>query len=230
VVERTDHIGVLTDPFEAGLQNIRPDIGFSTAVSGGGEAAVYPEPSPMLNRGIDGGSWEIKDGKRSYRLADGNLLKNTWALLKCPDGASKEYAWYYFDEAGRMQKGWIAIQGTSWYHTRDSEDADAGVLETGWYYEAQDERLYLLNPADGKMCSGKLRLKLGNKAEHEYFFARLEDTYRQNWFFDTFLGRWLYDRLGFRSYGSMYINEATPDGGRTDEAGRYYAQNTAHHR
>jgi len=54
-------------------------------------------------------------------------------------------------------------------------------------------------------------LKEDGSADYSYF-ARLEDTYRRNWFYCTAFGRWVYDRLGHRSYGSMYKDELTPDG------------------
>ena len=51
------------------------------------------------------------------------------------------------------------------------------------------------------------------------YFARAEDTYRRNWFYSTAIGRWVYDRLGHRSYGSMYKDELTPDHYRVDRDG-----------
>lgn len=38
-------------------------------------------------------------------------------------------------------------------------------------------------------------------------------------FGDTELGKWIYEYLGYRSYGSMYVNEETPDGQRVNAAG-----------
>ena len=52
-----------------------------------------------------------------------------------------------------------------------------------------------------------------------YYFATLKDTYKQNWFWNTHIGRWLYDRLGDRTYGSMYRQEKTPDGYEVDDTG-----------
>ena len=37
---------------------------------------------------------------------------------------------------------------------------------------------------------------------------------------ETSFGKWVYKKLGIRSYGSLYQNEETPDGSRVDEAGR----------
>ena len=51
-----------------------------------------------------------------------------------------------------------------------------------------------------------------NKGGKFYYFTRLEETYRQNWFWNTKVGRWIYDFLGYRTYGSMFVQEETPDG------------------
>ena len=46
---------------------------------------------------------------------------------------------------------------------------------------------------------------------------------KQTWFWkalgDTGLGKWVYEYLGYKSFGSMYVNEQTPDGQKVNEAG-----------
>ena len=62
----------------------------------------------------------------------------------------------------------------------------------------------------------------------DYYFAALSDIPEQTWFYEAFdkalgetsFGKWVYKKLGIRSYGSLYQNEETPDGSRVDEAGR----------
>ena len=61
------------------------------------------------------------------------------------------------------------------------------------------------------MQTGWISIGSGDQT-HMYYFATLENTYKQNWFLNTSLGRWIYDMLGDRTYGSMYRNERTPDG------------------
>ena len=39
-------------------------------------------------------------------------------------------------------------------------------------------------------------------------------------FGDSGLGEWIYEQLGYRSYGSMYVNEKTPDGQWVDKNGK----------
>ena len=60
--------------------------------------------------------------------------------------------------------------------------------------------------------------KIGEKY---YYFATADDIPKQTWFFQTNVGKWLYDAIGFRSYGSMYQNERTPDGRLVDAEGAY---------
>ena len=70
------------------------------------------------------------------------------------------------------------------------------------------------------MMSGWVGFRNGAGSWDYSYFARLQDTYRQNWFFNTVFGRWVYDRLGHRCYGSMYVDEMTPDRSRVDAKGR----------
>ncbi len=57
-----------------------------------------------------------------------------------------------------------------------------------------------------------------------YYFAAISEVPEQTWFWrlfgDTGFGRWAYERLGYRSYGSMYAGEKTQDGQRVDKEGR----------
>ena len=59
--------------------------------------------------------------------------------------------------------------------------------------------------------------------ENSYYFTTIEEAWQQSWFWeslkDTGLGKWTYKDLGYRSYGSMYVNEMTPDGQSVNEDG-----------
>ena len=52
-----------------------------------------------------------------------------------------------------------------------------------------------------------------------YYFTPLNYATGQSWFWNTEVGRWLFRFFGYRTYGSMYRNEMTPDGYLVDEAG-----------
>ncbi len=58
---------------------------------------------------------------------------------------------------------------------------------------------------------------------HSYYFAMAADVPKQTWFWkilgDTGFGKRVYEYLGYRIFGSMYVNEQTPDGQKVNEAG-----------
>lgn len=82
-------------------------------------------PSIPLNRLMDSspsrsigtnGNWEESVGpsgekQMSFVLNGGMRLNDMWARLTYPEGARPEDSgWYYFDEKGIMQSGWIDLR------------------------------------------------------------------------------------------------------------------------
>lgn len=201
--------------------------GTNEAVEGGGEFRTYKAIDTSLRKGIDYGGWKKdKDGFWKYIRDDGYYLKNGFALIK-DSGAENtnnitDYHWFFFDENGRLIIGWIRAEDDAWYHSHEDADELMGAVESGWIYSSDDKALYYTSEVDAVMKSGWWGFKSEDEKTVEYyFFARLTDTYRQNWFFNTGIGRWLYDRLGYRSYGSMYRAEKTPDGYSVGADGRW---------
>ena len=197
---------------------------FGGSVTGGGEAKTRPAPDPSLRNGIDSGSWVLADPEKNlwrYCFEDGMFLKSGFALILNPWSAGgPAFRWYCFDDSGLMMIGWIRREGDVWYHSHEESDGDLGAIETGWITGSEDKALYYTNEITAVMVSGWVGF-IGADGTREYsYFAALEDTYRQNWFYNTALGRWLYDHLGHRSYGSMYVNETTPDGSTVDKQGK----------
>lgn len=179
-------------------------------------------PDFSRTSGYNRGSWVLFDKERSlwgYKLPSGDLIRSGFAYLFNPySGDEGTYDWYYFDKNGYMGIAWIKTEGDRWYFAHDISDGDLGSLKTGWHTDREDKRTYYLSPADGCMHTGWLRLT-DSGVDKYYFFARLEETYKQNWFFNLQLGRWIYDMLGDRTYGSMYRDEMTPDGYYVDKDG-----------
>lgn len=191
---------------------------------GAGSALIYDTPDLSREKGITGGVWLLEDAQKhlwKYRLQDGTELSGGWAFLENPYAKEGQprFGWYHFDQQGYMSVGWIHAQGDLWYHTDSVSDGSLGLMTTGWMTDIEDGRTYYLDPSSGIMQTGWLDLPDENGTQQSFYFAQLEDTYGQNWFYQTALGRWVYDKLGRRTYGSLYQNEETPDGSRVDECG-----------
>lgn len=77
-----------------------------------------------------------------------------------------------------------------------------GAALHGWYYEKQDGKWYFLNPVESGMVHGWSYI-----AGKWYFMA---EASKQTYFGDNSNG-WVYNKAG-RPFGSMYVNEITPDG------------------
>lgn len=84
----------------------------------------------------------------------------------------------------------------------------------GWYLDPQDGRWYYLDLATGEMLTG-WQLIPGWGYMYLNPFAEA-----QTWFYDEASGMWIYDTENTRRpYGSLYMNEKTPDGYFVDENG-----------
>lgn len=202
--------------FNSGINN----NSFNSTYMDKASAKVYAVPDLNLKTSSYEGEWEQRDGRWSFKSKDGTYLKDGWALLFNPYGQPEpSSSWYYFDKEGYMQTGWIRCENESWYYTNEVSNGNKGNLITGWLNSSEDGHWYYLSELNGRMLSGWNKIKDKNGQDREYYFAKLEDTYRQNWFFNTAFGRWIYKSLGGRTYGSLFINEKTPDGSIVDESG-----------
>lgn len=177
---------------------------------------MYNNPDPSLLVGITG-EWELIDSDKhlwKFKFSNGSYAKDGWIYVRNPYYNNlDEYSWYHFD-GEYMSWGWIKGEGDIWYYGHGISDGDLGTLVKGWHHDTEDGRDYYLDPITGIMHSGWTKIE--NKW---YYFAKITDTYKQNWFWNTALGRWLYDMLGDRPYGSMYTGEKTPDGYYVGEDG-----------
>lgn len=181
---------------------------------------VYENPDPSLKKGIDGGKWELIDEQKhlwKYQFSNGDFAKDGWIYVRNPYYNNlSEYSWYHFDANRYMTFGWIKSKNDNWYYGHSISDGDLGTLVYGWHYDLDDNRTYYLDPISGIMQSG-WQLINGKY----YYFAKIEDTYKQNWFWNTLIGRWIYDMLGDRPYGSMYVNERTPGNYMVNDKGEW---------
>ena len=73
------------------------------------------------------GSWQEKDGKKSYLTAEGKEIKNAWRLI--------EDAWYWFDDTGCVKTGWQESDGRKYYFDLEGKMASGWRRFDGnWYY------------------------------------------------------------------------------------------------
>lgn len=145
------------------------------------------------------GRW-LKNGSNwHFQRLDGSYVTNAWAKVNG--------LWYHFDAQCNMQTGWIVDAG-KWYQLR----AD-GSMVTGWYQDDKDGHWYYLSP-DGSMQLGWIRIDgkwyyLNPVSQGQTGWQQKED------------GSWQMGTAaeGNRPYGSLYVNETTPDGYPVDVNG-----------
>lgn len=184
---------------------------------------IYLYGSPQGKGNPSTGIWEQTDAENriwKYKSSSGFYAKDGWLYVCNPYSPEKDkYDWFHFDKDGVMTYGWYKGDGGIWYYCHEESDGNLGMMVKGWHEDKQDGKRYFLDRKTGIMLSGWQEIDGDN-----YYFATAEEVPEQTWFWKTFgdtgLGKWLYESLGYRSYGSMYVNEATPDGQRVDEAGK----------
>ena len=184
---------------------------------------LYSYPDPSVSNGYADGEWRLIDQEKhawEYVFKDGSKAKDGWLYLFNPYSQDEnKNNWFCFDKKGIMQFGWIRSENQNWYFCHEISDGNLGKLKRGWHYDADDKQHYYLDPVTGIMQTG-WRIIDGNY----YYFTPMEQTGGQSWFWDTGIGRWLYKFLGYRTYGSMYKQERTPDGYEVDENGIWKKQ------
>ena len=152
-----------------------------------------------------------------FILNNGTMLYSQWAYIRNPyavDGQPSE-GWFSFDENGIMNYGWYLDESTGkWYYLHRESDGMLGTMETGWHYDGQDGRWYYLNPNGGEMLLGWQQI-----GESWYYFNPVAPAV--TWNYNEATGGWTYNGSESRPYGSMYINETTPDGYAVDENGAW---------
>ena len=120
----------------------------------------------------------------------------------------------------RKEPGWIRVGERDWYHASYLTEDKLPVYDKGWYTDDQDGRTYYLDPVSGLMWSGWHVI-----GGYWYYFTTYEEVPYSTWGTEveyiSGYPYWEYVETDRRSYGSMYVNEVTPDGYTVDEYGRY---------
>ena len=119
------------------------------------ERHITAYAEPVANATAITGSWQYKEAEDTwYYIVDGSSLKNGWYYLANPYSKTVKTGWFCFDEAGKMQRGWILSKLGHWFFTHDIKDGDLGRLETGWHKDDQDGLSYYLDLQTGRMYTG----------------------------------------------------------------------------
>ncbi len=185
--------------------------------------SIYLYSSPQETGTVSTGNWELINEENhiwKYRGRDGTYAKDGWIYVYNPYSQEEEnYSWFHFDKDGIMTYGWYKAEERVWYYCHAVSDGSLGKLIKGWHEDVQDGKKYFLDRKTGIMLSGWQEID-----GDEYYFATYEEIPQQTWIWkvlgDSDLGEWIYEQLGYRSYGSMYVNEKTPDGQKVNNEGK----------
>ena len=161
-----------------------------------GNETTYTETLYIAGRGessTESGQSSTHDYVNSeiLRRMDGTPAANMWVLV---DGS-----WYYAGADGHAVTGWLLDPNSHlWYFLGND-----GAMRTGWHLDAQDGFWYYLNPENGDMMVGWQ--VVGGKS---YYLNPLAPE--PTWYLEN--GIWVFSGTKARPYGSMYVDEITPDG------------------
>lgn len=178
--------------------------------SSGSSQSAGSHHEKQYTNNVDGSWVQNGEGKWSFRLNNGSSLTG-WGRIQSAAGGVTTTEYYHFGTGGIMDTGWFADADGSWYYLSSGQDGSLGRMVKGWHYETADSRWYYLDPASGAMRSG------WNQIDGSwYYFSPAVGT---TWIFNEASGSWEYAGSNIRPYGSMYVNEQTPDGYTVDANG-----------
>ena len=169
------------------------------------DGSINPDFKPIIPD--DGGHFEGSGNDWTYIKPDGSHAKDEWV--------SSGGDWYYIGEDGKLEYDWFLDKQTNKWHMLNREhDGKFGAVKIGWYYEKQDGKWYFFNPVNGDML---LHWQfIGGKW---YFLTPANKG--QTYFGDNVNGWYYKPDVEARPFGSMYINETTPDGYMVDSTGAW---------
>ena len=111
-------------------------------------------------------------------------------------------AWWAFGADGYLRTGWVYdYSADKWYYV----DENAG-MKTGWYLDPQDGKWYYLDQITGEMLTDWQWI-----ADWGYMYLNPYAP-QPTWTYDEESKKWSYIEGVGRPYGSLYMDEWTPDG------------------
>ncbi len=196
------------------------DYPVSRATGGGGVIArpatgVHIYQEPQSGAAATYGTWVLKNrifGIWGFRDVNGEYVKNGWIYTWNPYSATGSKAdFFHFDAAGNMSVGWVDSPDGGWYYTQEVSDGGMGTLLYGWLSGLPDGNTYYALPGTGRIATGLLKI-----GEASYYFASEADGARSGRLYrmveNTGFGRWVTEKAGLRTIGSLYRNEQSPAG------------------
>lgn len=185
--------------------------------SSGGTIKKAATTKSSLTVGVDG-NWQLIDANNHtwvFNMNGGNRV-NGWNQLTYTYEGKTRTDWYFFNSEGIMMDGWFYdAQNANWYYLSEDHDGFFGRMTLGWYQDRLDGKWYYLDETSGIMRTG------WNQLGGEWYYLN-PTAPAQTYFYDEVQKKWLYSpNATTRPLGSMYANEATPDGYRVNASGAW---------
>ena len=137
------------------------------------EGATRPNTNASTSLGVTqlpeyvvGGSWsQNKSNDWMFTDSNGVPYSSRWAAVHNPyantAAGQSDFDWFYFNEKGIMQTGWL-LSGGLWYYLNPVSDGTLGRMFTGWQQIAG--KWYYLNPeSDGTKGAKQTNKWIGDK-------------------------------------------------------------------
>jgi len=161
------------------------------------------------------GTWVQKNsllGIWGFRDINGAFVKDGWIYTYNPYSRTGNKAdFFHFDASGNMSVGWVEGGDGVWYYTKEVSDGELGMLLHGWIKGLPDGNTYYADTETGQIATGLTMID-----KKRYYFASSGDNTSTNRLFrmveNTGFGRWVTEKTGLRTLGSMYQNEQSPAG------------------
>ena len=123
----------------------------NNANAGGPGVANKPAAAPKLPDYVVTGTWTVNNGVWMFKDGTGTTYKSRWAAVYNPYAnaalGQENFDWFYFDQNGHMQTGWVQ-DGGLWYYCSPISDGTLGKMVTGW--SLVGDSYYYFNPvSDG---------------------------------------------------------------------------------
>lgn len=216
----TAELQAALDALNALYSTLTLKSGGSSGSGGGGGTTgrkAGTKTSTGLVVGVDG-NWQLIDENQHHWIfvMKNGARVNGWNKLTYTYEGQTRSDWYYFNSDGVMRDGWFYdVDSASWYYLNENHDGFFGHMTRGWHHDRGDQKWYYMDPASGVMRTG------WNNLSGEWYYLN-PTAPAQTYFYDDVQKKWLYNTNSTtRPLGSMYENEATPDGYNVNASGAW---------
>ena len=156
-------------------------------------------------------------GGWSFTLEGGLPLNNIWGMISYQDSTGKTVSrWYFFNSDSTMVTGWhFDTSSNKWFYLNPKAGDEIGQMQTGWVYD--NNKWYFMNLESGTLSQGWVAAP-----DNRWYLFDESGAMLTGW--RNVNEKWYYlnpNTNNDRPFGSMYINETTPDGYRVDANGAW---------